>query len=269
MRIQLIRSATLRIAVDDKTFLLDPWLAAAGEGRSYAGELRSPLVDLPLPISEVLAGVDAVLVSHLHSDHLDEVARTAIDPRTPVLSHDRDAADLRAMGFKDVRPISTGLDFGRVRIRTTAGRHGPPEVRAEMGDVSGFVLRAPGEPVLYLVGDSVLCPEVCDVFAAERPDVIVVHGCGATWGGVGPLVMDAGMILEALHLSAPATLVVTHMDAVDHATVSRADLRAVALDEPAAEGRLLIPDDGESLDFAGCAGNRGRRRSMKSDDHAA
>lgn len=46
------------------TFLIDPWLAPKGQGRSYAGEVRSPLVELPIPLQDVVSGIDAVLVSH-------------------------------------------------------------------------------------------------------------------------------------------------------------------------------------------------------------
>ena len=134
------------------TLLVDPWLAEAGEARSYAALRRSPLVDLPVSIGEVVAGIDAVLVSHLHSDHLDEAARAALDATIPVVAHARDAPALRELGFSKVRPVWTGLEFGAARITTTAGRHGPPEVLAAMGEVAGFVLRAPGEPVLYWVG---------------------------------------------------------------------------------------------------------------------
>lgn len=30
-----------------------------------------PMCDLPMPVEDVLAGVDAVIPTHLHSDHID------------------------------------------------------------------------------------------------------------------------------------------------------------------------------------------------------
>ena len=120
MQIQLIRSATLRITTPDLTILVDPWLAGAGDGRSYAGLRCSPLVDLPMPAERVVAGIDVVLVSHLHSDHLDEPARAALGPAVPVIAHARNVHALRDLGFADVRPVGTGLDLGPVRITTTS-----------------------------------------------------------------------------------------------------------------------------------------------------
>lgn len=251
MQIQLVRSATLRVSVAGVVLLIDPWLAAKGEGRSYAGGVRSPLVDLPMPVEAVIEGIDAVLVSHLHSDHFDAVAAGAIPSGTPVLAPARDVEGLMALGVADVVPIERSAKVGPVEIVLTSGRHGPDDVLATMGEVSGFLLRAPGEPSLYWVGDSLLCDEVREVIRSEKPEVIVVHACGADWQGSGPLVMDAAMVLETLRLSEPATVVATHLDAVDHATVSRADLeRAAAAKLEAPERRRLrIPEDGESLRF--------------------
>lgn len=251
MQIQLVRSATIRVSMAGVTLLIDPWLAAKGEGRSYSGDVRSPLVDLPMPVEAVVDGIDAVLVSHLHSDHFDAVAAKAIRPGTPVLAPARDVAGLRALGIADIVVVDGSAAVGSVEIVLTPGRHGPDDVLAAMGEVSGFLLRAPGEPSLYWVGDSILCDEVRDVIRSERPEVIVVHACGADWQGSGPLVMDAAMVLETLRLSPSATVVATHLDAVDHATVSRADLdRAAAAEvEEPQRRRLRIPADGEILAF--------------------
>jgi len=252
MQIQLVRSATVRVSMAGVVLLIDPWLAAKGEGRSYAGHIRSPLVDLPMPVRAVVEGVDAVLVSHLHSDHFDAAAVQAIPPGTPVLAPGRDAAGLRALGAAGVTPVIEAAAVGPVEITLTPGRHGPDEVLAAMGEVSGFLLRAPDEPSLYWVGDSQLCDEVREVIRRERPEVIVVHACGADWEGAGPLVMDAAMVLETVRLTPSATVVATHLDAVDHATVSRADLEhaAAGLDW-SQRRRLRIPADGETLEFLG------------------
>ncbi|WP_374515440.1 MBL fold metallo-hydrolase [Brevundimonas sp.] len=250
MQIQLVRSATIRVSMAGVVLLIDPWLAAKGEGRSYAGEVRSPLVDLPMPVEAVVEGIDAVLVSHLHSDHFDAAAAAAIPPGTPVLAPARDVAGLQALGVRDVAPLTETATVGPVGIVLTPGRHGPDAVLPAMGEVSGFLLRAPGEPALYWVGDSILCDEVREVIRRERPDVIVVHACGADWEGSAPLVMDADMVLETVRSAPFAVVVATHLDAVDHATVSRADLeRAAAGLDPLERRRLRVPADGETLVF--------------------
>jgi L-ascorbate metabolism protein UlaG (beta-lactamase superfamily) len=249
MQIQLIRSSTLIVEIAGTRLLIDPWLAETGKGRSYAGRAQSPLVDLPLPVEDILQGIDAVLVSHLHSDHFDEVAQQVISKQMPILCHGRDVEAIRAMGFARVRAVGEGVDVGSVQIRTTDGQHGPPDVLDDMGEVSGFLLSAKDEPLLYWAGDTILCPPVEAVLRDERPAVVVVHGCGALWDGKGPLVMDAEMVLETARIADRATVVVTHLDAVDHATVCRADIRLVAAAGADGADRLVIPEDGEILTF--------------------
>ncbi|MFN3320706.1 MAG: MBL fold metallo-hydrolase [Allorhizobium sp.] len=249
MQIRLIRSATLVVQMADVRLLIDPWLASKGEGKSYSGRGPSPLVDLPFSAEELLDGIDAVLVSHLHSDHFDEVAQRVLPKSIPILCHARDRDQITAKGFSDVRAIGDGAAVGGVTIRTTDGRHGPPEVLDDMGEVSGFLISAVGEPTLYWAGDTILCPEVEAVLVDERPAVVVVHGCGALWQGKGPLVMDGAMVLDTVRLSGNATVVVTHLDAVDHATVSRAELRHMAAEAPIDQSRLQVPEDGEILSF--------------------
>lgn len=249
MQIQLIRSATLKVEISGTCLLIDPWLAEKGQGRSYSGRAQSPLVGLPIPVEDILNGVDAVLISHLHSDHFDEVAQRVIPKQMPILCHGRDVEVIRAMGFVNVRDVGAGLDVGQVHVRTTDGQHGPPEVLADMGDVSGFLLSSEGEPRLYWAGDTILCPPVQAVLRDEPPDIVVVHGCGALWDGKGPLVMDGEIVLETARAANGATVIVTHLDAVDHATVSRADIRRLAAAGADGADRLVIPEDGEILTF--------------------
>lgn len=250
MRLQLLRSATVKLHFADRVFLIDPWFAGKGEGRSYTGDRRSPLVDLPLPLDQILDGVDAVLVSHLHSDHFDDEARAILPKRIPVLCAPRDASAIAADGFQDVTAMFGPVGFGSVSVTLTGGEHGPSAALAEMGAVSGFVFQATGEPTIYWVGDSILCDEVRRTVGRYRPDVVVVHACGARWGSHAPLVMDAVMVTELLGLAPAATVVATHMDAVDHATVSRRELReTVDRASPDAAVRLVIPADGETLTF--------------------
>lgn len=249
MQIRLIRSATLTVDLAGIRLLIDPWLAKKGGGKSYSGGGPSPLVDLPLPVAALIDGIDAVLVSHLHSDHFDKAAQDLLPKAMPILCHGRDADAIREMGFEDVRVVGEGIDVGTVFIRTTDGQHGPAEVLDDMGEVCGFLISADDGPLLYWAGDTILCPPVETVIASEGPAVIVVHGCGALWAGKGPLVMDVEMVLETARLADGATIVVTHLDAVDHATVSRADFRRLATTGTIGADRIVIPADGEILAF--------------------
>ncbi|MEZ0471766.1 MBL fold metallo-hydrolase [Luteimonas salinilitoris] len=245
--LHLIRNATLKLRFGGCTLLVDPYLVAQHEGKTYGGRLRSPLAPLPMPVADILNDVDAVFVSHLHSDHFDEAAKRLLPRELPVLCAAPIADGIRASGFAHVTVIDGGLHWSGTALELTGGRHGPDEVLAEMGAVHGFIATCPDAPTLYWVGDSIWCPEVRAAIGRHRPNYIVVHACGAAWKGVGPLVMDAHHV-EALLRHAPwATVVATHMDCVDHATVSRVQLAQHFRSLPALRRRLRIPADGETL----------------------
>lgn len=204
------------------------------------------MVPLPMAIAEILDGIDLVLVSHLHADHFDEVAKKVVPKRLPLICRPGDEATIRAAGFSDVRPLEGEIGLGSLTIRQQPAQHGTGAVLSLMGEVMGFTLEAPGEPKLYWCGDSVLYPPLSAAVAAAHPDVIVTHSSGAMWDGT-LIVMDAAQTLDLCEATPQATIIATHMEALDHGTVNREALRQAAEARGIAKERLHIPDDGETL----------------------
>lgn len=249
MHLQLIRNATLRLEYGGRTLLVDPYLAAKHSLPSYADKSPNPLVDLPLDPAAVIAGVEAAIVSHLHTDHFDAVAKELLPRNLPVFCQPGDEGRIGEAGFQDVRPVGEGVTWEGIGIRRVAGQHGEGAVLNDMGPVSGFVLRAAGEPTLYLAGDTVWYEAVAETLQRETPDVIVTHSSGATWKGSRPIVMDAAQTLAVCNAAPGSTVVAVHMEALDHGTVTRADLRAAADAQGISPEQLKIPADGDRLEF--------------------
>lgn len=216
--------------------------------------MTSPLVDLPLSLDELLHDVQAVFVSHLHSDHFDSAAQQWLRKDMPILCPAAIAAPIRAMGFNQVTGIGCQMQWRDWTLTLTGGLHGPDEVLAVMGEVNGFVLQAVAEPTLYWVGDSIWCAPVRAAIEQFDPAIVVVHACGAAWNGLEPLVMDAAQVEEVLRAAPRCTVVATHLDAVDHATVSRADLWRHFEALPLLAARLRVPADGQMTDLSAAVG---------------
>lgn len=246
MELRLIRNATLRLRYGGTDLLVDPMLSVKHAIRPMGDAAgRNPTVDLPCSLDEVVAGVDTVFVSHLHPDHFDEAAFGVVPRDLPVLCQPGDGEQLAKAGF-DVRELDAPTEHRGISITPTGGAHGTGPVLERMGRVMGVVLRAPGEPTVYWCGDTVLCDEVRDVIERERPDVIVTHSGGATAAGT-TILMDTEETLEVARLAPDATVVAVHLEAVAHAPVTRAGLRAAADAAGIAAGRLLIPADGDTI----------------------
>ena len=247
MHLRLIRNATQRLRYAGRELLLDPYFAPKYSRPSFTGRSPNPLVDLPCPPEEILAGVELVIVSHLHSDHYDPEAQRLLPKVLPVLCQPGDEDTIRGHGFESVTPVSDTLVWQDITLTRTPGQHGAGAELQEMGAVSGFVFQAPGEPTLYWAGDTIWYKPVQKIVETYRPDVIITHSSGALWRGEGPIVMDALQTLAVCRAAPESRVIAIHLDSLDHGEVSRRDLRAQARAAGISDEQLLIPKDGERL----------------------
>jgi len=250
MHIQLIRNATLRLHYGGHLILIDPYLAEKHSLPSFTGESPNPTVALPCTPEEAIAGAEMVLVSHLHTDHFDAVAQNLLPKELPLFCQPGQEEKIREKGFTNVTPVQDTVTWNGVSITRTQGHHGSGEVLELMGPVMGFVLRAPGEPTIYWAGDTIWYEPVAQMITEVEPDIIITHSCGAVWGAEKTLiVMDDKQTVAVCAAAAQATVIAVHMEALDHSTISREQLRTHAEECHVRPGQLLIPADGEKLQF--------------------
>ncbi len=249
MKLQLIRNATMKLAYAGRTILTDPMLSPQGAIESFAGIAPNPTIEMPFSIDEIVSGVQGVLVSHIHQDHFDKAAQSAIDKSTPIFCQPGDVAQFTEQGFQIVIPVEGSHTWDGITITRTGGRHGSGSILEMMGEVSGFVLQADGEPTVYWVGDSIWCEPVRQAIERFEPDLIITHSGGATLPGHDPIIMDGEQTLELLEAAPEATVVAVHFESLDHLTVSREAMRQLADGTDISPTRLLIPSDGQTLSF--------------------
>ncbi|MBD9373215.1 MBL fold metallo-hydrolase [Rhizobium sp. ARZ01] len=246
MKLQLIRNATLKLDYAGRTILIDPFFAPKHSLESFAGVSPNPTVELPVDIDAILAGVELVIVSHLHEDHFDSVAMERVPKDLPLFCQPGDEETIRNAGFTDVTPLTDRATWKGLTLTRRVGSHGLGPVVELMGSVMGFSLQAVGEPSIYWSGDTVLYPPVEQTIRETRPDIVITHSCGARWDG-DLIVMDAKETVSVCEMSGEAVVIAVHMEALDHATVTRKDLRNAADAANIPATRLLIPDDGDVL----------------------
>ena len=262
MKIQQIRNATLRIEYAGKTFLTDPWLidkGAMGTFRSLGNLFRCepdkldipmPMTGLPMSAEEVLAGVDAYICTHVHPDHIDispdGTIGAALDSILPLFVQSmEDAHAFVRSGFRDVTVMYENSRFDDILLVRVPARHG---TKIPCGPACGVILHHPDEPVLYLAGDTIWYDAVEKNIRRRHPGVIVVNACAAFLMDEGRLIMDDADVEKVVRAADGAKVVVSHMDAVAHATISRPDMKK-RLIERGVWGKVIMPDDGETLTF--------------------
>lgn len=259
VQLQQIRNATVKITYGDTTFLVDPMLSKKGsypgfEG-TYRSNLRNPLVDLPMSEKDVLADVDAVIVTHLHLDHWDDAAQALLPKDIPLFAQNlADALTIREQGFTNVRVLSKA-EFQGVTLSQIGGQHGTDEmyavaeVAAALGEAMGVVFQSPGHDTLYLVGDTIWRDEVDMALADYTPQIVLINAGYAVMDGFdGSIIMGKDDVLRATQTAADATIVATHMDAINHMALTREELREFVQEKGIAD-RVEIPEDGATLNF--------------------
>jgi L-ascorbate metabolism protein UlaG (beta-lactamase superfamily) len=252
MRIQLVRHATLLVDMAGKRMLVDPMLSEAGAMepvQNAANDFRIPMVDLPMDVSQVLDGVDGVLITHLHRDHFDAAAAEVLPKDLPVLCQPGDEERLAALGFRSVSPVHEALEFAGIEVVRTDGKHGVGLIGQKMGRVSGFMLRAQGEPSLYIAGDTIWCGYVREALETFKPEVVVVNAGAAQFRTGSPITMTADDVARTAQEAPWATVVAVHMETVNHCLLSRAGLRQ-ALTGRGLMDQVRIPADGEAITFS-------------------
>ncbi|MCG7334622.1 MBL fold metallo-hydrolase [Sporosarcina sp. ACRSM] len=254
MKIQQIRNATIIVDYADKKFLIDPFLAEKGTYPPFEDTIRqdkyNPLVSLPASVDTIIQGIDAVILTHLHLDHYDKVAKNVLPKNLKVfVQNEADAEVVRNDGFQNVEVLTEETVFGDIRLIKTEGEHGRGEnVLKLLGQVCGIVFKHSTEKTLYVAGDTVWYKGVQEVIETHDPEIIVVNGGDNQILSLGSLIMGKEDIYEVYKAASNATIISVHMEAANHWTLSREELKSFAIEKGIAS-HVLVPDDGESYTF--------------------
>ena len=252
MNIQQIRNATMVVEYAGKKFLIDPMLSEKGTYPPFPNSVRqdqnNPLVSLPASIEEMI-NVDAVIVTHLHLDHFDDAAKEALPKEIKMfVQNEEDAGEVKKAGFQNVEVLQEDTAFEGIQLIKTKGEHGRGDILKLAGLVCGVVFKHQDEKTLYVAGDTVWYEAIQETLNAHKPEIIVVNGGDNQFLEGGSLVMGKDDIYE-VHKAAPhAKIISVHMEAVNHWTLSREELKSFA-EEKGFSTSLLVPEDGESYTF--------------------
>ena len=195
--IQYVGHATVFVDLDGVRLLTDPML------RNRVAHLRRATRVSP----RAVRGVDAVLISHGHYDHLDLPSLEKLGKKLPIVVPRGLGGLLRKRKFESVLEVEAGetLSIGDVQIRAVPADH--DRGRAPFGasaDPVGYVVS--GSSSIYFAGDT----DLFDDMAGLGPvDVGLIPIWG--WGpGLGGGHLDPERAAEAVALIGPKIVIPIH-----------------------------------------------------------
>jgi len=160
------------------------------------------------PDPAALRDVDAVLISHLHFDHLDVPSLRRLGDGVRIVAPRGAGEYLRGRGFRRVLELAAGesLAVGGAQVSAVPAEHdGRRHPRGSFAEPVGFVVS--GSPRVYFAGDTDVFAGMADLAGGVDVALLPIWGWGPT---LGPGHMDPLGAATALTLIRPAVAVPIH-----------------------------------------------------------
>lgn len=225
-----IGNATVLLRYCGFTILTDPNFLHRGQ-RAYLGYgLTSRRRTEPAMQVHALPPLDAVVLSHLHGDHWDRVARRGLPRHLPIVTTPHASRRLQGLhGFRKATGLRTWEHFDLVkdgatlRVTSLPGLHALGPARRLLPPVMGSLLEfTPADGYdgrrlqLYITGDTLFFDGISEI-AARWPtmDAAVLHLGGTRLPGGLLVTMDGKQGTDVLEVIRPPRAVPVHYDDYD------------------------------------------------------
>jgi len=261
LKIHHFRNATFVIESEPHFILIDPMLSQKGELPPFARfrhrAQRNPIVPLPENTSIILEKITHCLITHSqkfgikalqHTDHLDNAGVSFLrEKNIPVITLQQDALYLKKLGLNVISTLkywqSEQIFVGE--ITAIPALHGHSWINKIMANGAGFYLQLIGEPSIYISGDTVYTKDVEQTLTEFKPDIAVVAAGSARLDIGDPILMTLDEIVTFVQ-TAPKWVIANHLEALDHCSTTRLQLRN-KLEDLRLSQRVFIPNDGETI----------------------
>lgn len=162
----------------------------------------------PLPPPHVTAGIDAVLISHLHRDHADLASLRRLGRETPLLVPPGSRGFFERRGFRNLNELAPGdsTEVGALTVTAVEADHDGGRRRGA-SDVEPVGFLVEGDRRVYFAGDTDIFDGMKDLATGLDLALLPVWGWGPT---LGPGHLDPEGAARAAAMLSPRLAIPIH-----------------------------------------------------------
>lgn len=166
MKITWYGHSAFRLDFGENAVLIDPFLT---DNPGFEGRHE-----------EIVEGVSHILITHGHGDHVGDAVRIAKETGAKIVTNFDLCMYLAKQGVENFDPMNTGgtTDQGGFTVTLVRADHSAGlvemDVNYPLGSANGLIVKAPGEPTVYHMGDTDIFSDMGLIAEIHRPDIAIV-----------------------------------------------------------------------------------------------
>lgn len=166
MRITWYGHSAFRLDFQNKAVLIDPFFTG---NPGLGGDTQA-----------AATGISHILLTHGHGDHTGDVVDIARRTGAKVVTNFDLCQWLAAKGVENLDPMNTGgtTDQGGFTVTMVRADHSSAQfengISQALGNPCGIIVKAPGEPTVYHMGDTDIFSDMALIAEIHEPQVAMV-----------------------------------------------------------------------------------------------